>query len=102
MMSTNRLLICCKVSLFVRRALTSCGDASMNFFGRTALQILCSKRAHFAISEPLCGVPRKRMPKVDTYTERRCSVFSFERLREYMRARFTTRPPREWHTKIIG
>lgn len=34
----------------------------MNFFGMTALQMFCSSRPHLAMSEPLCGVPRNRIP----------------------------------------
>ena len=58
-----------------------------------------SGAAQSAFREPRWGVPMKAMPKVE---ERSAFTCSWDVSRDIRRACSTTRPPREWATKIAG
>lgn len=58
----------------------------MNFFGITAPQIRSSREPHFAKFAPLWGVPRNKIPYVETKIDRRCSVFEPRISDEYINA----------------
>ena len=92
----------CNVSLFSFNALTRLLFESMTFFGITALHIRSRRLPHFAKSDPLCGVPRNSTPYVETKIDRKCSVLVLRISDEYINALFTTNPPSECATKMIG
>ena len=67
------------------------------------LEIPATISPRLALAEPLCGVPKKMMPRVFTYISAmsRCQLW-FLYAAALTSASFTTRPPRLWAANTIG